>query len=132
MTELLPPPLPSEEERAAAADAFVALFDWGALERISQVVWALTQVVLELQAQGHIPQPTKMEQILQLLFQQWPILPMDALIPLFEGTYNPVQEARNMVTKLNAKLAKYNLRITHVTAYQLKFVPLISEEPAEE
>jgi hypothetical protein len=128
MTELLPQPTPTEEERAAAADAFVALFDWEALEWITNVVWALTQVVMDLQAQGHIPQPTKMEQILQLLYQHWPILPMEALTPLFVGTYDPVQSARNMITKLNEKLVKYNLRLAHVTAYQLRFVPLTTED----
>ncbi len=80
----------------------------------------IKRVIADLRGDSVREQPTKSEQILNVFLQQpQQEITLAELSPLFDGTYNPEQAARNLIAKLNQKLSLVGCRIEHVTAYQL-------------
>lgn len=77
-------------------------------------------VIDELRSDAIRQHPTKSEQILNLFLQQpYHEITLREMVPLFAGTYNPEQAARNLIAKLNAKLGQVGCRIEHVAAYRI-------------
>jgi DNA-binding response OmpR family regulator len=81
---------------------------------------AIIEVVADLRANERVKHTTKYENLLAvMLTRPNDVTTIDQLTRLFVGSANPEQSVRNLIGRLNEKLAPYRVSIQHVTAYKL-------------
>lgn len=82
---------------------------------------AVNEVTEDIRAQQR-GRTTRIERVLTTLLKDDKprLVTMARLTPVFKGCVKPEQAARNAIERLNRRLKRYGVRITHVTAYRLE------------
>lgn len=87
---------------------------------IDRLNWIFDEVVKELRADTRHQQPTKLEQVLEIVRKRAnanELVLLDDFVHLFEGTYDARRAASNLLILLNTKLEAHGLHIGSVPGY---------------